>query len=275
MLPVSSRRQAVFVYGTLKAGASNHHWLAGALSRGRRRLIGAILHDLGPYPMAVLRPREPLVVHGELYDVDAAGLARLDVLEDYPVLYSRSLRPLSDGTTAWVYHGDAALVAEAPPLPLGDWGATPVFHYGSNLDPARLGLRCPGWDGQGLVARLPGWRWAIDKRGRRDGTGCAGIRPSPHSDTWGVVTHLNRDDLAALDGHEGVSQGHYRPTLVSVHGRCGARFPALTYVPAAAHRQEGLRPSPSYRSHILCGLEHWPLPQLWRRRLVAALANAG
>ncbi len=89
-----------------------------------------------------------------------------------------------------------------------DWRSTPVFHYGSNLDARRLKQRCPDWDGEGLVARLDGWGWAIDKRSDRYG-GCAGIRPAANSWTWGVVTHLSDADLAALD------------TYVSAHIRAG------------------------------------------------------
>ncbi|MEB3200012.1 MAG: gamma-glutamylcyclotransferase [Synechococcaceae cyanobacterium] len=270
MSPLADGRQAVFVYGSLKAGEANHHWLAGARSLGRRRLVGAVLHDLGPYPMALLQPGGG-VIHGELYGVDAKALARLDQLEDVPAEYLRSLRPLSDGAMAWVYHGRPAQVLGSPSLPLGDWRSTPVLHYGSNLDPVRLRQRCPGWDGQGLVVHLPDWHWAIDKRSRGGDSGCAGIRPRAGSHCWGVVTHLNRTDVAALDGHEGVSLGHYVPQQLTVEAECGARFPVRTYVPAAAHRREGLRPAAPYREHILAGLRHWPLPRSWCESLAAQL----
>ena len=82
-------RQPVFVYGTLKRGEGNHHWLGGATRLGRRRLAGVHLHDLGPYPKAVRAeaassaPPDPATcLHGELYLVDDCGLARLDRLED-------------------------------------------------------------------------------------------------------------------------------------------------------------------------------------------------
>ena len=82
----------MFVYGTLKRGHGNHHWLAGAPFLGEAALPDVVLHDLGPFPMAV--PGEGRV-WGEVYAVDAAGLARLDRLESYPRLYDR--RPPAPG----------------------------------------------------------------------------------------------------------------------------------------------------------------------------------
>lgn len=154
-----------------------------------------------------------------------------------------------------------------------DWRSTLVFHYGSNLDARRLKQRCPDWDGEGLVARLDGWGWAIDKRSDRYG-GCAGIRPAANSWTWGVVTHLSDADLAALDTYEGVSGGHYHRTEVAVRSLRGARFAALTYVPGDGFRQEGLRANAEYAAHIRAGLAHWSLPEDWCRSLDRWLLDA-
>lgn len=72
----------VFVYGTLKRGGENHHWIEA------QRLVGLAktkplyrMHDLGGYP-GMVRHSQGLSIEGELWDVDPAGLARLDVLED-------------------------------------------------------------------------------------------------------------------------------------------------------------------------------------------------
>lgn len=277
MTTTFSDRHPVFVYGSLKAGHSNHHWLSGSTALGRRRLIGGRLHDLGQYPMAVLNDRQEGVIHGELYAVDRQGLERLDELEGYPSYYDRSQRLLSDGSRAWVYHGQAHQVADAPLVPYGDWRSMPVLHYGSNLNPRRLQERCPDWDGHGLVAQLEGWSWAIDKLGRRgaDGRayGYAGIRPSRDSISWGVVTHLSDRAIANLDHWEGVGANHYRKVMVAVRSVCGAVFQALTYVPAAHRRQAGLRAEASYQRHILAGLDHWKLPAAWRRRVASSLTT--
>jgi gamma-glutamylcyclotransferase (GGCT)/AIG2-like uncharacterized protein YtfP len=108
----------VFVYGTLKRGESNHHWLVGASWQGSAELRGLVLHDLGPFPMAVIGDGR---VHGEVYAVEESGLIRLDALEGYPRLYDRRLHQLSDGRRAWVYLGRARQVRHAPLVASGHW----------------------------------------------------------------------------------------------------------------------------------------------------------
>lgn len=110
--------EPVFVYGTLRRGQANHAWLAGARWLGEASLRGAVLHDLGPFPMAV--PGDGLV-WGELYGVDAATLARLDHLEGHPRLYERHWLRLEDGRQAWVYLGRPRQVRFVPALPEGRW----------------------------------------------------------------------------------------------------------------------------------------------------------
>lgn len=146
--------EPVFVYGTLKRGHSNHHWLAGARFVGERQLGGVQLFDLGPFPMAVAvaaaapagtggtDPQEPedttsarpasaapstaaggaaTPIHGELYRVSADGLDQLDLLEGCPRLYGRHWLPLLDGSHAWVYLGRPQQVRHARLLADGLW----------------------------------------------------------------------------------------------------------------------------------------------------------
>lgn len=110
--------ERVFVYGTLRRGQANHGWLAGARWLGEASLRGAVLHDLGPFPMAV--PGDG-VVRGELYGLDATTLARLDRLEGHPRLYERRWLALEDGREAWVYLGRPRQVRFVPALPDGRW----------------------------------------------------------------------------------------------------------------------------------------------------------
>ena len=208
---------------------------------------------------------DPLArIHAELYRVDAAGLARLDVLEDYPSLYDRRRLPTADGRLAWIYLGRRGQVRGCRRVPFDDWGATPVFSYGSNLDPHQLRQRCAGWDGTGLVGRLEHWRWAINKRALHDPReGYAGIRPHQGASCWGLVHHLSHRDRAVLDLLEGVAIGQYRHHSVEVVC-AGERLRVLTYVPQPAVLGGGLRPSPSYAGRILRGAEHHGLPAGWR-----------
>ena len=108
----------VFVYGTLKRGERNHHWLQGARWVGEVERPGLVLHDLGPFPMAVVGEGRAF---GELYEVDSAILARLDQLEGYPRLYDPQQLPLADGQRAWVYLGRPHQVRNAPVVGGGRW----------------------------------------------------------------------------------------------------------------------------------------------------------
>lgn len=71
----------VEVYGTLKHGHRNHHWLGGADMLGQDCLTAITLYDVGPYPGAKLMPSTGVLV--EVYAIDAERLAPLDELEDY------------------------------------------------------------------------------------------------------------------------------------------------------------------------------------------------
>jgi len=72
----------VFVYGTLKRGGGNHHYLAGQQFIGTARTPpGYALHSLGNYPGMVCSPADTAGVTGELWAVDDACLERLDELE--------------------------------------------------------------------------------------------------------------------------------------------------------------------------------------------------
>jgi len=72
----------LFVYGTLKKGGSNHHFLAGQTFLGSAQTRpGYTLYSLGSYPGLVASPADTSGVSGELWSVDAPCLARLDVLE--------------------------------------------------------------------------------------------------------------------------------------------------------------------------------------------------
>lgn len=91
----------VFVYGTLLRGEVNHRLLCGARCLGEHRTEPRFtLLVLGAYPGLI--PGGDTAVRGEVYAVDAAGLRRLDRLEDCPRLYDRRLIPTAHGS-AWVY----------------------------------------------------------------------------------------------------------------------------------------------------------------------------
>ena len=92
----------VFVYGTLKRGGRNHSYLAGQQFIGEARTAnGYTLYSLGDYPGMVHSTEAGDDVVGELWDVTAACLARLDRLEGLAEgLYARAaislLPPFAD-----------------------------------------------------------------------------------------------------------------------------------------------------------------------------------
>lgn len=117
--------ERVFVYGTLLTGLPNHGWLRGARSLGRATTEPVFaLYDLGRYPAALTGGDTAL--QGEVFDVDAAGLARLDILEDVPALYTRALIPVVVSGShrrvmAWAYTLAAPLPPGVVSIPDGDY----------------------------------------------------------------------------------------------------------------------------------------------------------
>jgi gamma-glutamylcyclotransferase (GGCT)/AIG2-like uncharacterized protein YtfP len=96
-------KHLVFVYGSLRRGHSNHREMAGAaLVRADARLVGyrRVLYDSG-YPAIHWRAGEE--VTGELYEVDAAHLERLDEFEGCPEWYQRRDVVLVSGERAFAY----------------------------------------------------------------------------------------------------------------------------------------------------------------------------
>jgi len=116
----------LFVYGTLKSGESNHAFLAGQTLVGPARTgPGFTLFSLGDYPGLVTFPSDRAGVAGELWSIDAACLARIDVLEGIGEgLYRRG--PIS-----------LAAPAAAP-------GVETYFYLRDLINRPRLGAMWPG-----------------------------------------------------------------------------------------------------------------------------------
>ena len=86
----------LFVYGTLKRGCSNHHFLTDQKFIGEARTVpGFRLHELGGHPGMVPNATDRDGVVGEVWAVDDAALIRLDGLEGVEEgLYRRETVPL-------------------------------------------------------------------------------------------------------------------------------------------------------------------------------------
>jgi len=128
-MPGTSQLHHIFVFGTLQAGHRNFH-----VNRGTR--VGDHFVSVQPHPLYLIgsyrlpwlmnRPGEGLPVVGQLYAVDDATLAAMDVLErlDDPLWYQRrrirvrpqgaapgglsAVSPGVDEQEVWVYFGSEA-----------------------------------------------------------------------------------------------------------------------------------------------------------------------
>jgi gamma-glutamylaminecyclotransferase len=96
----------VFVYGSLKRGFRNHHFLATSrfIGTGTTHCCFDLL-DLGYFP-AMIKPGT-FAIRGELFSVDRHTLKNLDRLEGNGVFYRREQHSVivpEDGlVSAWIY----------------------------------------------------------------------------------------------------------------------------------------------------------------------------
>lgn len=105
----------LFVYGTLKHGQCNHPLLAGQTFLGEARTAPRYwLYDAGPHPCLV-EATDGVAVRGELWRVDDATLARLDLLEEIPDLFDRrsvQIQGQPNHVIAYLYQGDITGLVE-------------------------------------------------------------------------------------------------------------------------------------------------------------------
>ena len=113
--------------------------------------------------------------------------------------------------------------------------------YGTNLDPARMGERCPhsplhttGW--------LTGWRLTFGGEEQGWDGALATIVEDPLDQVFVAVYDVADEDVSGLDGWEAADSGLYRKTKVRVSAM-GGEVLAWTYVLDA---YEGGLPSASY-----------------------------
>jgi gamma-glutamylcyclotransferase (GGCT)/AIG2-like uncharacterized protein YtfP len=108
----------LFVYGSLKRGLPNHRVLGDAEFVGECRTVARYeLVTLGAYPALVARGARAII--GELYGVDSAVLARLDVFEGEE--YQRGPVELVDGRVAQAYFLAFGVVDPVVLWPLDSW----------------------------------------------------------------------------------------------------------------------------------------------------------
>ena len=97
------RLDRLFVYGSLKAGGSAHHLLAGA----QRERDGSVVRferiERNGYPMLRCGRDANAVVEGEVYAITPDLWPGLDHWEEVPSVYQRCKVQLRDGRMVWLY----------------------------------------------------------------------------------------------------------------------------------------------------------------------------
>jgi gamma-glutamylcyclotransferase (GGCT)/AIG2-like uncharacterized protein YtfP len=86
----------LFVYGTLKRGHMNNHFLASQTFLGEAETLPRYrLYGLGWHP-GMVEDANGLAVKGELWSVDADSLAKMDEYEGHPNQFIRKLVEIRD-----------------------------------------------------------------------------------------------------------------------------------------------------------------------------------
>ncbi|WOJ88473.1 gamma-glutamylcyclotransferase family protein [Methylocapsa polymorpha] len=127
------------------------------------------------------------------------------------------------------------------------------FAYGSNMDAAAMGKRCPNAHALGR-ARLAGHRFFIMAEG------FASIVLDRNAEVHGVLYRLALSDIGPLDRYEETERGLYRKITQPVLRASGGPVRALVYV----GRSSGAgRPLPGYMDSIVCAANAWTMPRAY------------
>jgi gamma-glutamylcyclotransferase (GGCT)/AIG2-like uncharacterized protein YtfP len=213
----------VFVYGTLRpprAGlpADQCRFFPQVepylVAQTPATLATGTLYDLGTFPAA--RPGQTLI-NGDLLTLDSAALLIMDRLEGHPVFFYRdqvTVQTTSGETEAWIYWAPENLIADAAPLPSGDWfdraPVAPETKPSTSVDPtlAQLVSRFRGTKSIWLSTVRPSGQahstpiWHVWQRGRiylvttRDAVKVANIRKNPSV----VATHPDTVQPIIIEG---------------------------------------------------------------------------
>lgn len=95
---LAKNRYKLFVYGTLKRGFCNHHYLHNAkfLGKATTKSPFPLIAPKRWYPYLLDEEGKGYKVEGELYEVDEKTLADIDRLEEYPLYYTRRYIAVED-----------------------------------------------------------------------------------------------------------------------------------------------------------------------------------
>lgn len=103
----NSSKHLIFVYGTLKRGCRNNHYLKDATFLGEAETIEkySMKRHRGNYPAAIESDKN-FTISGELWLCSEETAQSIDILEDYPYLFYRnevSVIHNENVINAWMY----------------------------------------------------------------------------------------------------------------------------------------------------------------------------
>jgi gamma-glutamylcyclotransferase (GGCT)/AIG2-like uncharacterized protein YtfP len=117
---MTTREIILFVYDSLMKGEDQHERLAGARPLGEA--VTRPEYDLVDLASGgALVPGGLVAVSGELYALEPAALAALDVHKGHPLLYRRAPIRLADGREVEAYLLSAQQAAGCRRIRSGDW----------------------------------------------------------------------------------------------------------------------------------------------------------
>lgn len=260
-------RFEVFVYGTLRQHETNNYLLKDARCVSRQCWTNGTLYDTGcGYPAMVAGTS--IRVYGEVYEVTAEQLKRLDVLEGYEGqgknnLYDRITQEVHTDfgiIEALLYVFSDENVSELEAINFGDWKCHRYlqqdeflyFAYGSCLDDERIQLAGVKHQFERVLGCgvANGYSLAYTRKAH-DGGRADLIESDEYAE--GKVYYITRDALPYLFRREGVTAAIYRPAFIDVTIDEKSYKNVLTFL--VVDKTEEVAPPINYATEILRGAE--------------------
>lgn len=261
----------VFVYGTLRKGERNAHFLNEAPCLYENVWVEGTLHDTDRgYPVLFSgdATNKNQKVYGEIYDINRDMLENIDVLEGYVPgrsenLYERiTMRAYTDNENVlddvMTYEAGGGLKDSDEKIAQGDWKVHTYlqrselyyFAYGSCMDDERFKQADVHTFFTDVVGR--GLLNSYDmqfSRSTSDG-GKADITEDADAITEGILYRVPSEAFRYLYKREGVHTGGYRPAIVTVVSG-PKQYEALTFI--GLDKRPETPPTTLYATEIIRG----------------------
>ncbi|MDG1158137.1 MAG: gamma-glutamylcyclotransferase [Flavobacteriales bacterium] len=264
------KETAVFVYGTLRRGGSNHYLLSNCTFIGHARTKKRYLMRASSIPF-VSDAQEVSIIHGEVYLLNDEKMKVLDRLESYYPHSPETSWYEREEVEVVLNHTERSCQAQmyfnrkenmAPIYASGDFFNSEdrshkeksmyYFAYGSNKNPNRMRTERGICFSERSLAVLKGYRRVFNKRSSCGKTAYANIEVSESESVEGVLYQVPLSAMNLLDGYEGAPHHYLRKQkFVETEGH---RVLAEVYLAHPDWIQEGLKPSKEYLAHCNYGL---------------------